>query len=109
MKIKRNDIVMVISGDDRGKTGKVLRVLKDEGRLIVEGINFVWKHMRKSKDYPKGARIRKEAPIAISNVKVVCQSCGKPTKVAMRFLEGGQKLRVCKRCKEAISLEEVPK
>jgi large subunit ribosomal protein L24 len=109
MKIRKSDIVTVISGDDKGKTGKVLRALRGENKLIVEGINLVWKHMRKSKDYPKGARIRKEAPISIANVMLVCQSCGKPAKVAMKFLESGEKVRICKKCKETISVAESPK
>lgn len=104
--VHRNDLVKIISGDDRGKTGKVLRVLRQDNKLIVEGINFVWKHLRKSQQHPRGARIRKEAPVSISSVMVVCQSCDKPTRIAMRVLPSGEKIRACKRCKGPISVEE---
>lgn len=106
IRIKRNDIVKIISGDDKGKTGKVLRVLREDSKLLVEGVNFVWKHMRKSQQYPHGARIQKEAPVDISNVMIICQSCSKPTKITYKYLETGEKIRICKKCKEAIIPEE---
>ncbi len=103
MHIRRNDIVKVISGDEaaQGKTGKVLRVL-DGGRVLVEGLNMVWKHMRRSQQHPHGARIQKEAPLQVSNVMLVCPACGKATKVAMGPSEGGDKPRLCKKCKSVI-------
>jgi large subunit ribosomal protein L24 len=69
-KIKKGDTVVVITGDDKGKTGKVLEVIPETGRVFVEGVNFVKKHMQKSEDHPQGGVVEKEAPIAISNVKV---------------------------------------
>jgi large subunit ribosomal protein L24 len=69
-KIKRGDTVKVIAGDDKGKSGKVLQVLPETGRILVEGVNFVKKHMQKSEDNPQGGVVEREAPIAISNVKV---------------------------------------
>ena len=68
---KRGDTVMVLTGDDKGKSGKVLQVLRKKGRAIVEGLNYVKRHMRKTQDNPKGGIVEKEAPIAISNLKVV--------------------------------------
>ena len=100
MKIRRNDVVKVISGDGaaRGQTGKVIRVL-DNDRLLVQGVNMVWKHMRRSQQHPHGARIEKEATVHVSNVMLVCPSCGKAAKVAMGKSEGGDKPRLCKKCK----------
>lgn len=69
-KIKRGDTVKVIAGDDKGKSGKVLQMLPENGRILVEGVNFVKKHMQKSEDNPQGGVVEREAPIAISNVKV---------------------------------------
>jgi len=69
-RIKRGDTVKVIAGDDKGKSGKVLQVLPETGRILVEGVNFVKKHMQKSEDNPQGGVVEREAPIAISNVKV---------------------------------------
>ncbi len=69
-KIKKGDTVVVIAGDDKGKSGKVLQVLPESGRILVEGVNFVKKHMRKNEDNPQGGVVEMEAPVAISNVKV---------------------------------------
>ncbi|HKS17349.1 MAG TPA: 50S ribosomal protein L24 [Planctomycetota bacterium] len=103
MKIRKNDIVKVIAGDGaaRGQTGKVIRVL-DDGRLLVQGVNMVWKHMRRSQQHPHGARIEKEATIHASNVMLVCPSCSKATKIAVSKSEGGEKERLCKKCKTVI-------
>ena len=103
MKIRRNDIVKVIAGDAaaRGQTGKVIRVL-DGDRVLVQGVNMVWKHLRRSQQHPHGARIEKEAPVHVSNLMLVCSSCGKATKVAMKEVEGGERERHCKKCKAAI-------
>ncbi|HEY3227068.1 MAG TPA: 50S ribosomal protein L24 [Planctomycetota bacterium] len=103
MRIRRNDVVKVISGDEaaQGKTGKVLRVL-DGGRILVEGLNMVWKHMRRSQQHPHGARIQKEAPLQVSNVMLVCPACGKATKVGMSAPAGSEKSRICKKCKTVI-------
>jgi large subunit ribosomal protein L24 len=102
MHIRRNDIVEVITGDERKKKGKVLRVI-GEDRVLVEGINFVWKHLRRSQQHPHGARIQKEAPLRISNLALVCTSCEKPTRVAHKRLESGEHVRVCKKCRQPIT------
>jgi len=105
-RIKRNDVVSVISGNEKGKTGKVLRLVLSEDRVIVEGVNYVTKHLRRSSQHPHGARIQKEAPLHLSNVKVVCQACDKPTKVSIKTIEGGKRIRICKKCNQAIGSEK---
>ena len=103
MKIRRNDIVKVIAGDGaaRGQTGKVIRII-DHDRVLVQGVNMVWKHMRRSQQHPHGARIEKEASVHVSNVMLVCPNCSKATKVAMTKTESGEKDRHCKKCKAVI-------
>jgi large subunit ribosomal protein L24 len=97
MHIRVNDQVEVLTGDDRGKRGKVLSVDREVGKLIVEGMNRVYKHVRRSQRNPQGGR-SKEMPIQISNVLLVCGSCGKATRSGARFLADGSKERYCKKC-----------
>ena len=101
MRIRRNDVVQVISGDEAGKSGKVIEIV--EGRALVEGVNRVWKHLRRSQQHPHGARIQKEAPIPLPRLALVCTACSKPTKVGYKKTEGGEKTRVCRKCKAAIA------
>src|SRR5437867_466394 len=91
--IKSGDTVVVITGADKGKSGKVLRVLTDKDRVIVEGINRVWKHVRPSQRYPQGGRIQKDAPIHLSNVQPLDPSTGKGARVRAE-VKGGTKHRV---------------
>jgi large subunit ribosomal protein L24 len=98
MWIKANDTVKVISGEDRGTTAKVLRVNRKLGKLVVEGVNRVYKHVRRSQKNPQGGRLSKEMPIQISNVLLVCEACGAATRVGVRYLENGAKERYCKKC-----------
>jgi len=100
-KIKRDDFVLVISGKDRGKRGKVIRVIPKESRVVVEGVNIVKKHQKPTPTRPGGI-IEMPAPIHISNVMLVCPRCNRPTRVGFTFLEDGRKVRVCKKCKENI-------
>jgi large subunit ribosomal protein L24 len=86
--IKRGDIVVVTAGADKGKTGKVLRILTDKDRVVVEGVNRVWKHVRPSQRHPQGGRIQKDAPIHISNVMPLDPNSGKPTRVRFEEREG---------------------
>ena len=86
--IKTNDTVIVIAGADKGKTGRVLRVLTGKDRVVVEGINRVWKHVRPSQRYPQGGRIQKDAPIHISNVMPVDPASGKGTRVRFEVRDG---------------------
>jgi len=102
MKIKRNDIVVAIRGRDAGagKTGKVLQVLPDRGRAIVEGMHLVKKHLRKSQDNPKGGISDKEAALALANLMLYCPECKKGVRSA-RVQDGDRKIRKCKRCGHA--------
>jgi large subunit ribosomal protein L24 len=88
--IKRGDTVIVIAGSDKGRTGKVLRVLPDKDRVVVEGINRVWKHVRQSQRTPQGGRIQKDAPIHISNVQPVDPATGKGTRVRTEMRDGAK-------------------
>jgi large subunit ribosomal protein L24 len=88
MRIKQGDTVMVITGRDKGKTGKVLRILADKNRLVVEGVNRVWKHVKPSQRSPQGGRLQKDAPIQASNVMPVDPSTGKPTRVKFEVRDG---------------------
>lgn len=98
MKIKTNDNVKVLSGKDRGKTGKVVQVFKKEGRVVVEGINTMKKHLRTRKAGEKGQIIELSAPFDGSNVALVCPKCSKATRVGYK-IEGDKKVRWCKKCK----------
>ena len=101
--IRRNDTVKIIAGKDRDKTGKVLMILTNDGKVLVEGVNFVKKHARQTKQNQKGGIIQKEMPIQLSNVMLVCKNCSKPTRVEIKDESGKSKIRVCKKCKEIIS------
>jgi large subunit ribosomal protein L24 len=102
LKIQRNDTVMVIAGSDKGKKGRVLRVMPDEGRLLVEHVRVVKKNVRPNPQRNiKGGIAEQESPIDISNVLLICGSCG-PTRVGFKF-EGDTKVRVCRKCGEAIT------
>ncbi|MGE4357404.1 MAG: 50S ribosomal protein L24 [Candidatus Omnitrophota bacterium] len=101
-RIKKNDIVFVISGKDRGKKGKVLAVFPKEKRAIVEGVNLIKRHQRRrSQDMPGGI-IEKEAPLALSKLMLFCGHCNRPTRVGITLLKDGTKARYCKKCKEII-------
>ncbi len=103
-KIKKGDQVIVISGEDTGKIGKVIKVFPKRERVIVEGINIVKRHRRfVSADKPHGI-VEMPAPIHISNLALVCPSCGKRTRAKFRF-EGDKKVRYCKKCKERVDRE----
>ena len=103
MHIRQDDIVEVITGEDRVR-GKVLRVLRSEGKLVVEGVNRVYRHIRRSQKNLQGGRLSKEMPISISNVLLVCSACGKPTRTGARFRPDGTKDRYCKKCHAAIGV-----
>lgn len=102
IKIKRNDTVKVISGKDRGKQGKVLRVFQGSERAIVERINLVKKHLRRRREDQQSGIVSLEAPIALSSLMMLCKHCNKPTRVGFTKLKDGKKVRLCKKCKEII-------
>jgi len=100
--IKKNDTVMVIAGKEKGKTGKVLRILPKKDRAVVEKVNFIKRHMRPGAHSRQGGIVEKENPINISNLMVVCGKCTDPTRVGRRVLEDGSRVRYCKKCDEII-------
>jgi large subunit ribosomal protein L24 len=102
VKIRRDDIVLVITGKDKGKTGKVRRVLPRENRVVVEGVNRIKRHVRALPGVRQAGIITQEAPIHASNVMLLCTKCNRPTRVGFHFLENGQKVRICRACKEVI-------
>lgn len=101
--IKRGDVVWVIAGKDKGKSGKVIRLFAETNRALVQGVNFVTKHTRKSQKDPQGGIIHKESSIHVSNVGFLCKSCQKPSRIGIKNLSDGSKARVCRRCKEVLS------
>lgn len=103
MHIKKNDMVQILSGKNKGKKGKVLEVSPKEGKIIVEGCNIVTKHVKPRKMGEPGGLIKAEAPIYACKAMVICPKCGKPTRTGIKVLENGDKQRVCKRqgCREA--------
>ncbi len=101
--IKRNDQVFVLTGKDRGKIGKVLKVLPDAARAIVEGLNFQQKHTRPNpQKNVKGGILPKEASIHLSNLMVVCKRCNKRARVGISRVQDGRKVRICKNCNELL-------
>ena len=102
MKIRKNDTVLVITGKDRGKTGKVRFAYPKKERLLVEGVNFIKRHMRATRQIRQAGIIEREAPIHVSNVMLLCNKCNHPTRVGFRFLEDGRKVRTCRSCGEVI-------
>ncbi len=100
--IKKNDTVKVIAGKDKGKTGKVLRVIPKKGRAIVEKLNIVKRHLRPSEQARQGGILEREAPIEMSNLMLICSKCTDPTRVGYRVLDDTKKVRFCKKCKEVI-------
>ena len=100
--VRRGDTVAVIAGRERGKRGKVLRVLPVAGRVLVEKLNMMKKHQRPTQKLRQGGIIERESPLALSNVLVVCGRCDKPVRSGTKVLADGRKLRVCKRCGEPI-------
>ena len=101
-RIKKNDTVMVIAGKERGKTGKVLRVLPQENRAIVEHLNMVKRHMKPRGPQEPGGILEKEAAIHLSNVMPMCEKCNAPVRIGVRQLEDGSKSRSCRRCGELL-------
>ncbi|MCI7011546.1 MAG: 50S ribosomal protein L24 [Prevotella sp.] len=102
LKIKKNDTVIVLTGEDKGKTGKVLKVLKDEQRAIVEGINMVNKSTKPNAKNPQGGFVKQEASIHISNISLIDPKSGKATRVAIQKNEDGKKVRIAKKSGEEI-------
>lgn len=109
LKIRKNDTVAVVRGRDRGKTGKVLSVVTKHGRVVVEGVNIIKRHVKARPDLRQAGIVQQPGPLPVSNVKLVCNKCGKATRVGFQVLrvqEGAamtrRSVRVCKQCKQQI-------
>ena len=101
--IRKNDSVIVITGRDRGKRGRVLRVLPEKRRVIVEGVNFIKRHTRPNPQKNiKGGIVEREAPLAASNVQLLCPECSAPTRVGRKLLDDGRRVRFCRKCKVVV-------
>ncbi|MFH1611826.1 MAG: 50S ribosomal protein L24 [bacterium] len=101
MKIKKGDTVLIISGKDRGRKGKVLQSLPKLNKIVVEGINIIKKHRRPRNEREKGQVVELAKPISISNVKLICSKCSKATRTGFKVVED-KKYRICKKCKQEI-------
>ena len=101
-RIRKNDNVIVIAGRERGKTGKVLRVLHDRDRVLVEHVNLIKRHQKARGVQSPGGIIEREASIHVSNVLPICGRCNKPTRVGNRRLDDGHAVRLCRRCGEQL-------
>ena len=106
MRVRKNDQVLVLSGNYKGKKGKVLKVFPEESRVIVEGVNFIKRHSRPTQQNPQGGIIEKEAPIHVSNLALFCAKCNSPRRFRTLVLEDGKKTRVCIKCGETLGKEE---
>ena len=102
VQIRKNDSVMVIIGKERGKTGKVLRVLPEKGALVIERVNLVKRHSKPRGPQQPGGIVEKEASIHASNIMIMCDKCNGPVRVGHNLLADGKKVRVCRRCGEAL-------
>ncbi|WP_341479097.1 50S ribosomal protein L24 [Heliobacterium chlorum] len=104
--VKKGDLVQVISGKDAGKKGKVLQVIPDKHRVVVEKINLVKRHTKPTQANPQGGIIEKEAPLDASNVMIFCSKCDRPVRIAKKFLENGEKVRICRICGEVLDTDK---
>ena len=102
LRIKKGDMAIVITGKNKGAKGRVLAVMPEDRKILVEGVNKIKKHQKPNKQYQQGGIIDKEGPLQISNTMLVCPKCSKPTRIGVVILEGGKKQRICKKCKEVI-------
>ncbi len=101
--IRRNDNVVVITGKDRGKRGRVLKVLPEKNRLVIEGVNIIKRHTKPNPQRQiKGGLVEREAALHASNVQIVCPECGKPTRLGNKILGDGRKVRVCRKCEGVV-------
>jgi large subunit ribosomal protein L24 len=114
MRLRKDDLVEVITGDDAGgakarTTGKVLRVLPKENKVVVEGINRVYKHLKPSRQNPQGGRLSKEMPIDASNVMLYCSTCRRGVRVGRRYRDDGSKERYCRSCSNGLGKLSKPR
>jgi len=100
--VRKGDTVLIISGKDKGKRGKVVNVLPDKNKVVVESVNVAKRHQKPTGKVMQGGIVDKEMPIAASNVMLVCPKCNEPTRLSSRVLETGQSVRQCRRCGEIL-------
>jgi large subunit ribosomal protein L24 len=101
--IRKNDNVLVIAGKDRGKRGRVLKVVPAKNRLVVEGVNMIKRHTKPNPGHNiKGGIVEREASLHASNVQLVCPECGKPTRIGRKILGDGRKVRICRKCEGVV-------
>jgi len=101
--IRKNDNVIVTTGKDRGKRGRVLKVVPEKNRLLIEGVNIIKRHTKPNPQRQiKGGLVEREATLHASNVQVVCPECGKPTRIGRRILGDGRKVRICRKCEGVV-------
>lgn len=103
MKLRKGDTVVVISGEDLDKRGKIIEVLPDKNKVVVEGVNIRKKHVKPTPKAPQGGITEFPAPIDASNVMLVCSKCNSPVRVKIERLEGGEKVRICRKCGKEVS------
>ena len=103
-RIRKGDMVAVVSGDERGKRGRVLEVIQEKNRVVIEGVNLVFKHLRKSQKHPNGGRIRREAAVHLSNVMPIDPETNKPTRVRFESKDG-KRVRVARRSGASLEVE----
>jgi len=102
MHIKKNDVVVVTKGKEKGKSGKVLRLDPEKGTAIVEKVNFIKRHSRPSQQMRQGGIIEKEAPLPLPNLMILCTKCNKPVRIRKKLLEDGGKVRICHQCGDVL-------
>jgi large subunit ribosomal protein L24 len=103
LSVRKNDEVQVIAGRDRGKTGRVLRVLPEKGRVVVEGVNIIKRHTKPNPGRNiKGGIVEREASVHASNVQLVCPECGTQTRIGHKILGDGRKVRICRKCEGVV-------
>ena len=103
MNVVKNDLVLVIAGNDKGKQGKILKTFPKSDKVLVEGIRMIKRHTRPNPNNQQGGIVEKEAPINISNVMVICPKCSKPSRIQKKILETNKSVRICRSCEEMIT------
>ena len=100
--VKKNDLVMVIKGREKGKSGRVLKVLPEKEKVIIEKINFIKRHSRPHGQQRRGGILEREAPLHVSKLTLLCEKCNKPVRIGHRIVEGTKKARYCRKCGEIL-------
>lgn len=102
MKIKKGDLVTVVHGDEKGKTGRILKVVPEKNRIIIEKVGLVKRHLRPNSQFPQGGIREIESSVNASNVMIVCPKCGQSTRIINKIMSKNEKSRICKKCKEVL-------